>query len=151
MPDRDRPDPFRGYNFRVEITGVTKAAFRECSGLTFETDPVEYREGDERRLHVRKLFGLRKFTNIQLKRGITTDRQLWDWYNEILNGGARLRDGAVVLTDELQTDKVRWAFKNGFICKWEGPSFTATSNDVAIEMIEICVDRVEMVGPAAAA
>ncbi len=144
MAERERPDPFRGYNFRVEIDGVTGAAFRECSGLTFETDPVEYREGDEKNLHVRKTFGLRKFTNIQLKRGITTDGQLYDWYKEVLNGGARLRDGAVVLTDELQTDKLRWSFKNGFITKWEGPGFNATSNDIAVEMIEIAVDRVEM-------
>lgn len=144
MPDRDRPDPFRGYNFRVELDGVAKAAFREFSGLTFETDPVEYREGNDRRLHVRKLFGLRKFTNLQGKRGITTDLQLWNWYNQILNGGAALRDGAVVLTDELQQDRLRWSFKNGFICKWEGPSFNATANDVAIEMIELCVDRVEL-------
>ncbi|HEX8224039.1 MAG TPA: phage tail protein [Allosphingosinicella sp.] len=148
MPDRNRADPFRGYNFRVEFDGITKAAFREFSGLTFETDPVEYREGDEQRLHVRKLFGLRKFTNLQAKRGITTDLQLWKWYNEILNGGARLRDGAVILTDELQKDRMRWSFRNAFICKWEGPSFNATANDVAIEMIEICVDRVELMLPA---
>jgi phage tail-like protein len=144
MPDRDRADPFRGYNFRVEFDGITKAAFREFSGLTFETDPVEYREGDERRLHVRKLFGLRKFTNLQAKRGITTDLQLYSWYSQILNGGAPLRDGAVIMTNELQRDTLRWSFRNAFICKWEGPSFNATSNDVAIEMIEICVDRVEL-------
>ena len=144
MPDRERPDPFRGYNFRVEFDGVTNAAFREVSGLTFDTDPVEYREGNEKRLHVRKLRGMRKFTNLQAKRGITTDRQLYNWYLEILNGPANLRDGAIVLTDELQVDRMRWSFKNGWICKWEGPSLNATANDVAIEMIEICVDRVEL-------
>lgn len=144
MPDRNRMDPLLGYNFRVEIDGVTAAAFREASGLTFETDPVEYREGDEARLHVRKLYGLRKFTNISLKRGITTDAQLYAWHAQILNGGAGLRDGAVVLLDELRRDKLRWRFINGFISKWEGPTLNATANDVGIEMIEIAVDRVEM-------
>jgi phage tail-like protein len=144
MPDRHRADPFRGYNFRFEVDGIGQAAFREFSGLTFETDPVEYRDGDEPYLHVRKLYGLRKFTNLQAKRGITTDLQLWTWYQEILNGPASLRDGAIILTDELQVDRLRWSFRNGFIAKWEGPSFNATSNDVAIEMIEIAVDRVEL-------
>ena len=144
MPDRQRPDPFRGYNFRFEADGLTDAAFREISGITFDTDSVEYRDGDEDYLHVRKLYGLRKFTNIQCKRGITTDLQLWNWYLEILNGPATLRDGAIVLTDELQLDRMRWSFRNGFITKWEGPSFNAASNDVAIEMIEIAVDRVEL-------
>src|SRR5260370_10067334 len=118
MPDRDRPDPYRGYNFRVELDGVTKAAFREFSGLTFETDPVEYREGNDRRLHVRKLFGLRKFTNLQGKRGITTDLQLWKWYSQILTGGAALRAVAAVLTDELQPAPLRWSFKHRFLCTW---------------------------------
>jgi phage tail-like protein len=149
MPDRNRPDPFRGYNFRVELDGVTQGAFREVSGLTFETDPVEYREGNEPHLHVRKLFGLRKFTNIQLKRGITTDLQLWNWYRQILNGGAALRDGAIIMTDELQVDRVRWTFWNAWICKWEGPTFNATANDVAVEMVELCVDRVELTMAAA--
>lgn len=144
MPDRDRPEPFKGYNFRLEVDNVAKAAFREISGLTFETDPVEYREGDERYLHVRKLYGLRKFTNLQAKRGITTDLRLWNWYKQILNGPAPLRDGAIILTDELQRDRLRWSFKNAFITKWEGPTFNATAGDVAIEMIELCVDRVEL-------
>lgn len=144
MPDRDRPDPFRGYNFRVEFSNITRAAFREVSGLSFDIDPVEYREGNEKKLHVRKLFGLRKFTNLQAKRGITTDLQLYRWYSQVLNGGAPLRDGAIVLTDELQQDRIRWSFKNGWICKWEGPTFNATANDVAIELIEIAVDRVEL-------
>ncbi len=106
MPDRNRADPFRGYNFRVEFDGISKAAFREVSGLTFEVDPVEYREGDEQFLHVRKLFGLRKFTNLQAKRGITTDLQLYRWYHEILMGGARLRDGAIVLELHVAPDDV---------------------------------------------
>ncbi len=144
MPDRQRADAFRGYNFRFEVDGVGEAAFREFSGLTFETDAVEYRDGDESYLHVRKFYGLRKFTNLQAKRGITANLELWNWYLEILNGPAILRDGAIVLTDELQVDRLRWSFRNAFITKWEGPSFNATSNDVAIEMIEIAVDRVEL-------
>lgn len=144
MPDRDPNVPYKAFNFRVEFEGISGLSCSEISGLSFETDPVEYREGDEAYLHVRKLYGLRKFTNLQFKRGITTDLQLWAWYQEILNGPAALRDGAIILTDELQVDRLRWSFRNSFITKWEGPSFNATSNDVAIEMIELAVDRVEL-------
>ncbi|RKF14894.1 phage tail protein [Roseovarius spongiae] len=144
MPDRHRANPFTGYNFRFEVDGVGEAAFREFSGLTFEVDQVEYRDGDDPYLHARKQYGLRKFTNLQAKRGITTDLQLYNWWQEVLNGPPQLRDGAIVLTDELQVDRLRWSFRNAFITKWEGPSFNATSNDVAIEMIEISVDRVEL-------
>ena len=144
MPNRDRVSPHTAYNFRVEFDGTSGIACREVSGLTCEVDPVEYREGDELFLHVRKQYGLRKFTNLQFKRGITQDLQLWQWYEEVQNGPASLRDGAVILTDELQVDKLRWNFFNAFISKWEGPSFNALSNDIGVEMIEVCVDRVEL-------
>ena len=35
-----RVDPYRGFNFLVEIDGITQAGFQECSGLDASTDPV---------------------------------------------------------------------------------------------------------------
>lgn len=148
MPE-DRVDPYRAFNFRVEIDETSVAGFSEASGLAFDMDTVEYREGSDVPLHVRKLTGLRKFGNLTLKRGFTQDRQLWDWYLSVLNGIALRRGGAIVLQDENHDDVARWEFEGGWICKWEGPSMNATGNDVAIESIEICVERVEMKPPAA--
>jgi phage tail-like protein len=147
MPTGERVDPYRGYNFRVEIERTTGAVagFREASGLSFTIDPVEYREGNDAPLHVRKLFGLRKYANIVLKKGITNNVELWAWYRNIVNGVVDRRGGAIVLTDELQQDQLRWNFTNGWICKWEGPMFNATTNEVAIESIEIAVEQVELV------
>lgn len=139
-----RIDPFRGYNYRIEIDGTSVAGFSEAGGLTFDVDSVDYREGTDIPLHVRKLTGLRKFGNITLKRGLTADRQLWDWYKNVLNGIPDRRGGAIVLQDEQHADVLRWEFEGGWICKWEGPSMNATGNDVAVESIEICVERVEL-------
>jgi phage tail-like protein len=140
----DRKDPYRGFNFRVELDNTSVAAFRECTGLTTNRDPVDYREGTDAWLSVRKLPGLAKMTNITLKRGITDNKDLWNWYKNILNGTDDRRNGAIVLQDEQHNDVLRWNFQNGWICKWEGPSVNATSNDVAIESIEICHERIEL-------
>lgn len=145
MPPGERNDPYRGFNFRVEIDDVNVAVFSEASGLTFDVDPVDYREGTDQGLYVRKLTGLRKFANIVLKRGFTQNRELWDWYLSVLNGITERRNGAIVLQDEDHQDQLRWEFQEGWICKWEGPALNATSNDVAIESIEICIERVELV------
>ena len=145
MATGDRTDPYRGYNFKIEIDNTEVAGFSEASGLTFDTDPVEYREGTDIPLHVRKLTGLRKFGNLSLKRGITNSTSLWDWYKNVLNGVPDRRNGAVILRDEEHNDVMRWEFENGWISKWEGPTLNATSNDVGIEGIEICVERVELV------
>jgi phage tail-like protein len=146
MPPEERMDPYRGFNFRVEIDNVGEAYFSEAGGLTFDVDPVDYREGTDKWLHVRKLTGLRKFSNITLKRGYTTNKELWNWYKDVLDGKPDIRrNGAIVLQDEEHNDTpLRWEFQRGWVCKWEGPAMNATSNDVAIESIEICVERVEL-------
>ena len=36
----ERQDPFRNFNFGVEIGGIKQAAFTDCSGLGASTDPI---------------------------------------------------------------------------------------------------------------
>ena len=79
MPSGARIDPYGQFNFLIEIDGVTRAGFSEVSGLTTDTNVIEYREGQEVTT-VRKLPGLMKYTNIVLKRGYTTDLSLWNWH-----------------------------------------------------------------------
>lgn len=144
MATSTRVDPLRGYNFRVELDNTSVASFREASGLSVNTDPVDYREGTDTWLSVRKLPGLRKQNNISLKRGITPNKDLWNWYLNILNGVDDRRNGAIVLQDEQHNDVMRWEFQNGWITKWEGATMNATSNDVFIETIEIVHERLEL-------
>jgi phage tail-like protein len=144
MATGERVDPYRAYNFVVEIDDTAVAGFSEVTGLTFEVDMTDYREGADKPLHVRKLTGLRKFSNITLKRGLTDNRELYEWYRSVLNGIAERRNGAVILNDEDHNAVARWNFRDAYICNWEGPSFSGSSNDVAIESIQICAERVEL-------
>ena len=112
-----RVDPYRGFNFLVEIDGTTVAGFREVSGLTFNVDPVEYREGSDPANHVRKLPALNKYANTVLKRGLTQDRQLWEMYRTVLVGNMQRRNGAIILRDEQGNEVLRWVFRQAWICK----------------------------------
>ena len=85
MAHSSRNDPYKNFNFRVEISGVAIAGFAECSGLRIEVDVIEYREGGDPS-PVRKLPGLSKVGDITLKRGITASRELYDWINAIASG-----------------------------------------------------------------
>ena len=138
MPTDTRIDPFRGFNFRVEIDGIPVAAFSEVSGLTAEGDPVDYREGTDPINTVRKLVGLRKYANLMFKRGYVQDTSLWEWYKRIANGEPDRRNGSVVLMNEAHRDVMRWNFDNAWINKIEGPGLNAGNNEVAIENMELC-------------
>ena len=144
MATGDRKDPYRSFNFRVEIDGIAVGSFSEVSGLSSDGDVVEYRNGDDVPLHVRKLIGLCKFSNITLKRGYTQNRELWNWRKNIVNGIADRRDGSVVLMDEERNDVLRWNFTGGWIHKIDGPTFNAKGNEVGIESLEIVVESLNL-------
>jgi phage tail-like protein len=129
-------DPYRSYNFLVEIDGIARAAFREASGLDTTQAPIEYREGGDP-LTVRKIPGLNTYSNITLSRGITLDADLWNWRTAAANGAVRRANGSVILLDDSGKEVLRWNFREGWPSKWTGPSFNATGTEVAIEQLEI--------------
>jgi len=136
MANGDRVDPYRGYNFQLEIDGISRAGFRECSGLDSSQDPVEYREGNEV-LTVRKLPGMVKYSNITLKWGITSDTDLWDWRKKAADGSVERKNLSIILLDDTREEKIRWNLREAWPTKWSGPDFNATGTDVAIETLEI--------------
>ena len=144
MATGERRDPFRAFNFQLEIENVPSGAFSECSGLTAEGDAVDYRVGTEKSPNVRKLVGLRKYTNITLKRGYTQDASLWAWYANIHNGVADRRDVTIILMNEERKPVMRWHAENAWINKIEGPSFKASGNEVAIESVELVHEGLTM-------
>ncbi|HMN27369.1 MAG TPA: phage tail protein [Caldilineaceae bacterium] len=144
MATGDRVDPFAQYNFLVEIDGVTRAGFTEVGGLTTEQDVIEYREGADSATK-RKLPGLRKYSNITLKRGFTINQELWLWRKTTIDGVTERRSGSIILLDEARNEALRWNFVEGWLCKWEAPALNAGTNEAAIESMEICHEGLEQV------
>jgi phage tail-like protein len=138
-----RQDPFAGYNFRVEIDGMPEARFTECQGLSSESAVITYREGGDHR--VRLIPGLTRYSPITLKRGITSDRSLWEWRKRVADGLVDRRNGSVILLSADGKDVIRWTFENGWPSKWEGPALNGQSNDVAIETLEIVHEGLDWV------
>ncbi len=138
-----RDDPYAASNFVVQIDGISVAGFSEVSGLSTETDVIEYRNGDED-ITVRKLPGLRKFTNISLKRGMTKSMDLWKWRQTVMQGKTERKSGTIILQDEARKQALKWEFKAGWPSKWEGPSLNAKNNEVSIETMEITCEDINL-------
>jgi phage tail-like protein len=135
-------DPFNNFNFLVEIDSITRAAFHECSGLDSTIDVIEHREGGENTTP-RKLPGQTKYGNIVLKRGITDDRQLYDWHRRAIRGELERKNGSIVLLDRGGKEIARWNFVRAWPAKWTGPSLSAEGNDVAIEQLDLAHEGIE--------
>lgn len=141
MPTGQRTDPYKSYNFLVEIDGITRAGFRECSGLDSSSDPIEYREGNEK-LTMRKMPGMNKYSNISLKRGVTDDAELYQWWKSVQDGKLQRKNFSIILLDDTGTEKLRWNVVEAWPTKWTGPSFNATGHEVAIETLDIAHEGV---------
>lgn len=140
----ERKDPYGSYNFLVEIDGITRAAFREVSGLDSSIDSTEYREGGEN-ITTRKLPGMVKFSNIVLKWGICDDHDLYDWHRQWLKGDPKAprKNGSVVLLDRQGQEKIRWNFFYAWPAKWSGPTFNAETTEIAIVTLELAHEGLE--------
>ncbi len=140
----NRKDPYFGYNFAVELDGITRMGFKGCTGLDSSTTSTKYREGTDVSLAQRELPALLHHAAITLTRGITGDHALWDWRNDIAKGKGTRHDISIVLRNDLGEETIRWNLKNAFPTKWSGPSFDATSDAVAIETLELTHEGVEV-------
>jgi phage tail-like protein len=136
MPTGVRPDPYRGFRFRIEIDGIAIAHFSEVSGLQAETETEPYEEGGVNDF-VHQLPKRTKYPHITLKRGITGIDALWKWHQDVVIGKFKRKNGSIILLDEAGEDTWRWNFSNAFPVKWTGPDLKADSNTVAFETVEL--------------
>ena len=153
MPPVYRDDPYPSFNFELVVTGISndgkavKGSFMEVSGLGVEIPPIEYRNGSED-ITMRKIPGLKKFTNLTLKWGITGDLTFWNWIVDGMQGLVERASVSVVLLDENRNEVMRWNFTRGWPCKWTGPGMNAKNNEIAIETLEICHEGLAVDGQA---
>jgi phage tail-like protein len=141
MATGDIPDPYGNYNFHVELDGIDRAAFQECSGFDSTIDVIEHREGGENTT-LRKLPGLTKYSNIVLKWGMTNDTDLYDWHRRVVQGDIERKNGSIVLLDRRGEEVARWNFERAWPTKWDGPDLNAEGNDVSIETLELAHEGV---------
>jgi phage tail-like protein len=139
---------FGAYNFLLEITGITKNAkiivggFKSMSGMDSETEVIEFKQGNDK--VVRKKPGRTTYANIVLERGYTATDDLWKWRQNIEKGLIDRRAGSVIILDQnLETEVARYNFYEGWPCKWYVPDMDSDSSSMAIEKIEICVEKIE--------
>jgi phage tail-like protein len=135
-------DPYGSFRFSVEIDGIVRAAFREVTGLESSVDVKEYREGGENTT-VRKLPGLTKYSNIQLKWGMVDDRDLYEWHRDVIRGDFERKNGSIVLFNQKGDEVARWNFVRAWPAKWDGPDLNAEGSDLAIEQLDLAHEGVE--------
>lgn len=141
-----RNDPIQNFRFLVEIPDTNQSSFNEVLMPEAMIDVIEYREGNEP-IHVRKLSGLTRYSNIVLKWGITENMALYNWIKSGMENGASAsrRAMSILLLDETGKEKVRWNFFEAWPVRYKVSDLNAQTSEVVFEMIEIAFERFERV------
>jgi phage tail-like protein len=138
-----RKDPFKSFSFLVEIDGVAAATFRSVSGLAAEAEVIEFRElGGS---HSIKLPGRIRYPNVILRRGLTTSRDLWDWWETVRDGAIQRRTVLIAVLDDAGQPVLRWRLSEAWPAKWELSELDAGKNEIAIETLELAHEGLELV------
>ncbi|GAB2835186.1 phage tail protein [Ferruginibacter profundus] len=136
--------PLPKFHFRVEWGGA-KIGFSEVSGLSVETDVVEYRDGSSPEFHKIKMPGMQKFGNITMKRGIFQgDNDFYKWWNTVALNTIERRDVTISLLNENHEPVAVWKIKNAWPSKVQSTDLKSDDNGVAIETIELAHEGLVM-------
>ena len=152
MADLDLRYPFISFNFGVEITlpGVSAplcgASFSECDGLEMTMEVKTIREGGNNRRQIR-LTGPMAYGQLVLKRGMTTDRDLWDWFNDV-NDDPSLRANAEVVMfaseEGKYTERARFILTGCVPVKLKAPPLNAKDGLIAIEELQVAYEELKL-------
>src|SRR5258708_11960903 len=92
------PDPFRSYSFTLNIQGVVHGHFTQVSGLQIDITPIKYREAGNAQI-IHHLPGLVDYGLVELRYGLTTSREMFDWLMTGVKGAVRRKNISVIMLD----------------------------------------------------
>ena len=142
---RQLEDKYTNFKFCVEIDGVASAGFSEVSGIEIEHEVIEYREGCDAST-MRKFRGLTKFNDVTLKRGMSSDLDLWNLNSRTFDafenatgfGNPVYRFDMYLIQRDMSGAEVRaWKFVKAWVSKYAISDFTGDGSEVAMEEITI--------------
>jgi phage tail-like protein len=145
--------PFTAFNFSVEIhvdgvaMQVCDAAFSECDGLEMTMEVKTIREGGNNGRQIR-LTGPLNFGTCTLKRGMSANTDLWDWFNLMLTNPSLRADAEVVnFAPDRTTERARFLLWRCVPVKLKAPPLNARDGMIAIEELQLSYETLTLKKP----
>ena len=145
--------PFTAFNFGVEIKvdgvamQICDASFSECDGLEMTMDVKTIREGGNNGKQIR-LTGPINYGQVTMKRGMTTNFDLWYWFDLMLTNPSLRADAEVVIfASDGTTERARFLLSRCVPTKLKSPPLNAKEGAVAIEELQLSYESVSLTKP----
>ncbi len=142
--------PFTTFNFTVEIyrgqegKPLVNAAFAECDGLEMSLEVKTIREGGANDRQIR-LNGAVAYGQLTLKRGMTDNFDLWDWFDaSVHDPRLRARADVVMLAADGATERAKFQLSRCVPVKLKAPALNAKDGQVAVEELQIAYETLAL-------
>ena len=148
MADQPAPvgnviDPYRAYNFKLQIQGIDEGHFTEVSGLAAKVQVIAYREGGGGPT-VRRIPGRVEWGDVTLRYGLTSSPLLWQWFQTTLNGKVERKSVSIVMLEaDASTAAMQWDLEGAWISEWRAAPLDALGREVAVETLTLVFESLE--------
>ena len=143
--------PLPVYNYKVTVLNGGRSlvlGFSEVSGLSVEYEAVTYKHGLSYVMGDKIIPGMRQPVKLSLKKGVVKKRDyLHSWIHHTYTDPSfetAKRDILIDLCDEQGNPVISWKVLEALPVKLDVPTFDASSNDVAIETMELIAQTVNV-------
>ena len=105
----DPPPPIS--SFLLEVSGLPlSVTFDNCTNFGIETNII-FEKGDETIVRTRPEL-ITQYRNILLERELTTDMEMWDWFEAVRNGSDFRFNASLTALDDTFTAVAQWNLIN---------------------------------------
>jgi len=151
--------PFIAFSFSVEITNpeivrngkaksLCSAAFAECDGVEMTMEVKTLKEGGANGQLIR-LVGPVSYGQLTLKRGMTSNFDLWDWFRAVVADPSIRANAEVVMMapDQKRTPRVRFLLRRCVPVKLKAPALNAKDGMLAVEELQLAYESISYKAP----
>jgi phage tail-like protein len=145
-----RNNPYGQFNFIVKLGEAggedqVVGGFSDFSGAGNEVKFAEYRNGNDKENHVRKIANLNTTNDVTLKRGVIGDLRLFEWLRATREGNHDPRTVTVTLLDEARAEVCQWILRRAQPKKWLAPTLAAKGSESAMEELGLVAEQIDFV------
>lgn len=138
-----KADPLRGAPSTSE-TVLCSGAFAECSGLEATMEPKVIKQGGVNYGAAQRA-GQVTFATVVLKRGMTTTRDLWNWFQLVAGGAYAVRMSAEISMQDYSGKTVlTWGLKRAMPVKFKAADLNARGTDIGIEELHLAHEGLQL-------
>jgi len=123
---------------------LCSGAFAECTGLEATMEPKVIKAGGANYGGAQRA-GPVSFGTIVLKRGMTSTRDLWQWFQLVAGGSYAMRLSAEIAMQNARGETVvTWGLKRALPVKFKAADLNARGTEVGVEELHLAHEGLQL-------